>query len=628
MKEFEAAQRVIDAQIEQVDADIAQCRSNIELLEAEKVELKRRRNALAPIATLPPEIITQIFSSSLTRIPHSELSAFHHYSRDYFVPEEKLEDVQMHEVTYQALLRPNIFTLCHISHGWKETAVGCQRLWSSIQVQPKTSPEVVSMMWRNAGELPVALDFVALAEDRETVDPRSFPVFSLLRDLLQSKIDRFKSIGIYCFEPELVNALHGRAGHLEALVVVGKVFDWFDDPVAYDQLVMGGAPNLRRLEVKGLTIPWASPLLALSPRLTHVVLTDPPVSTPESIADLVSFLRRLPNLNYLKLEIQIENDFEEGMVFSLARTADRTPIYFPKLHTLDLCSDDSGPIAAILSLLHVPRDIHSLTIICGTANDPNLDEAVLKISSCGRDPSDYVSPEEVEIDSLSATCWREQQFKWQVKGCGMFSRNTLALESKPAWVYIRAGNLMPRVPWSFTRLRSISVLCLPAPDDFWTTLSTLESLEIVRVGAPGAEPFFKALSKEPTRGAGASPNSSYGRSAAQVEAQANLSVTSFPALRAVWFEQWSSDGSQLLGGSAGSPTIADHTMTFVERFVGALKTRGSPVHLEETRIRSSPSDWLPHDALNILFPVTQCFIWGDRVYVRNLAQRGPLNGQD
>lgn len=624
MKDFEAAQRVIDAQIEQVDADIAHCRSKIELLNAKKVELKRRRNALSPIATLPPEIITQIFSSFTTRIPHSELSDFRHHSSEYFVLEEKLEDVQVREVTYQALLRPNVFTLCHISHGWKEAAVGCQRLWSFIQVQPRTSPEVVSMMWRNAGELPVALDFVALAEDRETVDPRSFPVFALIRDLLQSKTDRFKSIGIYCFEQELVGALRGRAGHLEALVVAENEFDRHDDTVAYDQLVMGGAPNLRHLEVKGLTIPWASPLLALSPRLTHVVLTNPPVSTPESIADLISFLRRLPNLNYLKLGMQPPNDFGEGMDFFLARTADRTPIYLPKLQTLDLHSDDSGPIAAILSLLRVPRDIHSLTITCGTDEDPNLDEAVLKISSCGRDPSDYISPEEVEIDYHSATCWREQQFKWQVKRCGGFSRNTLALESKPSWVCIGTGNLMPRVLWSFTRLRSISVLCLQAPDDFWTSLSTLESLEVVRVGAPGAEPFFKALSKEPTRGAGASPNSSYGRSATQVEAQTKLSVTSFPALRAVWFEEWTPDGSQLLGGLAGLP----HTMVFVERFVNALKTRGSPVPLEETRFQNCPSDLLPHYALNILFPVTRCFIWSNKVYVRTLVQRSPLNGQN
>lgn len=600
MNDFEAAQKTLDAEIEQLDADIAQCRSRIDLLESKKVELKSRRNTFAPIGRLPPELIVKIFSCTSEHLSSTELTNFRNYCkpRAKFVAAKDLEEARAKDAIHQRLLRPSVLTLCHVSHGWRLLSLENRDLWSSIQVQLRTSPEVLKFMWRNAGGAMKEVDITGMQADLAIPNPE---IFVLLYTLIQRGTAKLKSLGIYCCATQFLSALRGRAEHLESLTIVAEppVVLSFEEEAAvvYDNVIFeGGAPNLRRLKISSLAISWTSSILLSPSHLTHVMLDYPPRPTPKSVAEFLHFLRRSPHL--ITLDAQVDMPYvDEGMDYFLTLVPDRSPIQLSKLTTLDLGYGHPAPMSAFLSLLHIPRDISSLTLVSGDM-DPEFAETILEFATFGRNPSEYIMPEEVYIGSSQAKCWKKSRFEWKLGHSGA-SRRRLSMLDKPVWMNLQVTNPTDedafdptayRLPWSFTNLRSISISRQTVPRTFWAILADLKDLEVIQIGED-AESFLLALSREPETPAILTTSNS---------ARAPSGV--FPALKAVWFTELGERG-------VGSLTA------FVSGVADAFSKRERSALLEELAFVGCGGNPVDEIALDILSPVTRCVVWDEAVFI-------------
>ncbi|TEB37138.1 hypothetical protein FA13DRAFT_1726264 [Coprinellus micaceus] len=620
MTDFKAAQKTLDAEIEQLDVDIAQCRSRIDFLESTKLELKSRRNALAPIGRLPPELIVKIFSSSLGLLSSSQLSEFRDYKpRARFVVEDDVQEARAKDAIYRRLLRPDVLTLSHVSHGWRSLSFETRDLWSRIQVQLRTSPELLKLMWRNAGEGMIELGITGMLDDRSDNKFHSFPVFNLVYALLQIGSSKLRSIGIYCRASSFLNALHGRAESLESLTIKGDELyrDPEEEEVVYDTIFEGGTPNLRRLEISSLAIPWTSSLLLSSPHLTQVALGLTPRPSPDSFAAFFAFLRHSPRLTTLAVDLGAPEGDEESDYY-LSLVSNRTPIQLHGLKALRLDSVLQGPIDAILNLLRVPSDISSLTLTASEGS-PGLAETVLAVhtSMCG--PNGNIAPEEMDLGYTQARCWREQRFEWYMEDRD-HPRKRLKLADKPTWMYLQVT--MPferhleqtvyRLPWSLTKLRSISIHRPEVPATFWAALADLATLEVVRIETRNSEPFLQALAGDsdaitPIIGAVHTPPAPL--PSLDDITRERVQRNTFPALSAVWFTQLSHG---LSGPGPGSPIPPDAAAAFVIKIVAAFNKRARPTLLEEIKFLNCDRSTLAEAALNILSSVTRCVVW-DRV---------------
>lgn len=120
-----------------IDAQIAQ-------LEQELLELKRQRNELSPVSTIPPEILCQIL---LLATSYSE-------------PQEKVYFVSP----------PDGFrverctdTLLHVSHSWRSAALGCPQLWLEIDIRMASDARRIDFMVKHAHPLSISLHVNAVA---------------------------------------------------------------------------------------------------------------------------------------------------------------------------------------------------------------------------------------------------------------------------------------------------------------------------------------------------------------------------------------------------------------------------------------------------------------------------------
>ncbi|KAF5339396.1 hypothetical protein D9611_009903 [Ephemerocybe angulata] len=110
-----------EAQID-IDREIAR-------LELQLIDLKRRRNTLSPISTIPPEILSNIFFLAL---------------RFLQVDGDTLEDVEP-DVTKRAI--------CAVSHQWRETAFTEPKLWMEIHVRDFTATKYLDLIGKNLREI-------------------------------------------------------------------------------------------------------------------------------------------------------------------------------------------------------------------------------------------------------------------------------------------------------------------------------------------------------------------------------------------------------------------------------------------------------------------------------------------
>ncbi|KAN0137114.1 hypothetical protein V8E53_005111 [Lactarius tabidus] len=208
--------------------------ATIKSSEAHILELRRRRNALAPIYSLPTKIITTIFF--FLRVPRSS-------------------------TTYAKGKRPDRLAwlrVAHVCHQWREIALNQPLFWSHVDLVSVSSAGATEILDR-AKTVPLHLE-ARVCLGHSTWNPARFSAFT---KELQARSSHICYLGITAEYSHLQRTLEGLvspAPNLESLSFRSEEASEIRAFVP-DTLFDGNTPRLSRLELRNCDISWKSPLL-------------------------------------------------------------------------------------------------------------------------------------------------------------------------------------------------------------------------------------------------------------------------------------------------------------------------------------------------------------------------------
>ena len=243
--------------------------AEIKTLEESLRALRHRRNALAPVSSLPTEVILTIFT--LLRTP-GELS--------FFIPDEKPDRL--------AWLR-----VAHVCHQWREIALRYPLFWSHLDFSTVSSAGGAEILAR-AKTVPLHLE----ANVRQWDEAR----FSALQKELQDHVSHIRYLEFSTADPiqfnRTLNGLTSPAPTLECLHLKDRLLRAMGTTLTVpDTLFDGSTPRLSCLKLHRCTISWDSPLLK---GLEHFDL-DTPNQRP-SLSVWLDALEEMPHLKTLALK--------------------------------------------------------------------------------------------------------------------------------------------------------------------------------------------------------------------------------------------------------------------------------------------------------------------------------------
>ena len=240
----------------------------IKLLEDSILQLRYRRNALAPISFLPIEVIESIFSYS-QRVPNSTLSTF--------MPGEKRD--------------PAWIRVAHVCHQWREIALNQALFWSHV--------DFANVSWAGAAEILSRAKNVPLYLEARVPHCRWNDIqFATFQEEPQRRISRIRRLEISAIQPHLDNIL-------QVLVTPAPILErlslararYCPGPSSLpDTLFNGITPRLSRLELRDCDISWKSPVLR---SLTHLEIRSPSRSARPELATWLSSLEEMSQLKTL-----------------------------------------------------------------------------------------------------------------------------------------------------------------------------------------------------------------------------------------------------------------------------------------------------------------------------------------
>jgi hypothetical protein len=312
----EGQQQAIDAEIKSLEQSIR--------------ELRYRRNALAPISSLPTEVIAVIFS--ILRLSDAPLAGG---KRDHL-----------------AWLR-----VTHVCHQWREIALNNPLFWNHIDFTNITLAGAVEMLVR-AEKAPLHLEAWVTGHHRG--DAR----FDAFKKELQSRVTNICHLEIGAdasFLRRILKRLASPAHTLESLSLSTEATYWLRKPSRAsipDTLFGGTAPRLSFLELHRCNISWKSPLLK---GLRYLEIYAPSQRARPSISVWLDALDEMLQLK--KLVLHSASPVAPPIPFNIERT-----VTLPFLTHLNI-SSSPGDCALALSHLILP----ALTRLCITARSIRSD---------------------------------------------------------------------------------------------------------------------------------------------------------------------------------------------------------------------------------------------------------------
>jgi hypothetical protein len=233
--------------------------------------LRRRRNALAPISCLPPEVFATIFS-------------FVRRSPDCLILAE--------EPDHLACLR-----ISHVCHQWREIVLSQPLLWDDLDFTTVTSAGAAEILARARS---VPLDLEAMVPFGYWDDSR----FSAFQKQLQAHVLHTCHLGISVEPLRLRKTLEGLispAPILEYLLLsVDDESRTTHSRVSIpDNIFAGATPRLSCLVLRNCDISWKSPLLI---GLTHLEIRTPSTGKRPSLSAWLDMLNETPQLKTLTLD--------------------------------------------------------------------------------------------------------------------------------------------------------------------------------------------------------------------------------------------------------------------------------------------------------------------------------------
>ncbi|PBK72396.1 hypothetical protein ARMSODRAFT_1002507 [Armillaria solidipes] len=236
----------------QIDAEILQHEEAVR-------QLKSRRNTLAPISQLPPEMLSRIF-------------LFVSYPRE----------------SYKSLLWINV---SHVSQHWRAVALGFPALWSS---PPFMVPTWAHEMLKRSKMAPLTI-----VADLTYMTPKMLAVF----DDVMRHADRSAELnltGAKTMEKYLTD-ITKRAPFLNKLCIsqVYSRYNENEERIALPYNFFDGqAPRLRHLDLRRCQVHWDSGLMQ---NLTYLRIVEPGDFRPTT-SQLVDLLEQMPYLETLDLD--------------------------------------------------------------------------------------------------------------------------------------------------------------------------------------------------------------------------------------------------------------------------------------------------------------------------------------
>ena len=232
--------------------------------------LRHRRNAVAPISSLPIEVIAIIFS--ISRLFDTRLAG------------GKQDHLAWLRVT-------------HVCHQWREIALNSPLFWSHINFTNITLAGATEMLAR-AKKVPLHLEAYI------TIYNRDHARFNTFKKELQSRVNNICHLYMsadYVFLHGTLKRLASPAPTLEylSLSTNARYLGSPSQTTIPDTLFGGTAPRLFSLKLNWCNISWKSPLLK---GLRSLEILVPSSDVRPSLTDWLDALDRMPQLKNLVLE--------------------------------------------------------------------------------------------------------------------------------------------------------------------------------------------------------------------------------------------------------------------------------------------------------------------------------------
>src|SRR6266702_2568244 len=310
--------------------------AEIESLQGSIRALRLRRNALAPVSSLPTEVIAAIFS--FLRVP---------VAPSLPTPWKMPDNL--------AWLR-----VAHVCHHWREIALNQPLFWSHVDFSVLSSAGATEILAR-AKTAPLYLD--ARVPDGRWDDAR----FSAFQKELQAHVSHICHLGVSAEHFHLHKSLKGLVSSAPTLEYLSLSSDEYrhrgisSQVFIPDTLFDSTTPRLSCLELRNCDISWKSPLLKC---LRYLEIRTPSADAIPSLSVWLDALDQMPQLETLTLDsaspIAPPGD---SLPFSVERT-----ITLPSLADLDISASarDCG-----LALAHLV--LPALTQLCFMAKSCRWD---------------------------------------------------------------------------------------------------------------------------------------------------------------------------------------------------------------------------------------------------------------
>ncbi|KAJ7577086.1 hypothetical protein C8J56DRAFT_379638 [Mycena floridula] len=256
-------------------------------------QLKSKRNGLAVVARVPPEIISKIFMFCAASCA-SELNTL-------------------------AWIK-----VAHVSRHWRAVALGCPALWST--------PVFSSSKWAHEMIKRSKMAPLTIKADLTLMTPKMIEaVQNALKHISRTTHLQFTASNGTI--DKLLGHLEQPAPFLESLSISNSYPNYHHLVERYafpDSFLQGDAPRLRDLELIRCSIPWDS---ALFHNLSHLKICDTGLQCLPTIEEMVTLLQKMPSLESLDLS----DCLPTLAVDAVAAPAPVAVVSLPLLSRLQLC---------------------------------------------------------------------------------------------------------------------------------------------------------------------------------------------------------------------------------------------------------------------------------------------------
>lgn len=249
---------IVDSARHQIDQEIVKLNDSVRAL-------KSRRNALAPISRLPPEMLSKIFTFCAS----------------------------IGQTDYASCNTLSWIKVSHICHHWRAVALECPSLWSCLVFsRPKWAEE----MLKRSKMAPLVI--------KANLTYMTPKMVEAVQSALEH-ISRTRELHITASTAtieKLLTTICGNANHLQSFCLSNPQHNHYTFNESYilpDDIFNGVTPHLKRLELIKCNLRWSSPLLS---GLTHLKIHDTDPYFHPTITELISVLEKMPKLETLDLQ--------------------------------------------------------------------------------------------------------------------------------------------------------------------------------------------------------------------------------------------------------------------------------------------------------------------------------------